>query len=70
MVVHKLYLLSRIRKYINFQQAITMHRSMIDTHFDYGDIVLFNITKKTIDKLQTLQNGALRICLALDGRSN
>ena len=70
MVAHKLYLLSRIRKYINIQQAITIYRSMIVPYFDYGDIFLFNISKKTTDKLQKLQNRALRICLALDGRSN
>ena len=70
MVAHKLYLLSRVRKYINIQQAITIYRSMIVPYFDYGDIFLSNINLKTIDKLQKLQNRALRICLALDGRSN
>ena len=70
MVAHKLYLLSRIRKYINIGQAITIYRSMIVPYFDYGDIFLINISQKTIDKLQKLQNRALRICLALDGRSN
>ena len=39
-------------------------------YFDYGDIFLLNTSRKTIDKLQKLQNRALRICLALDGRSN
>ena len=70
MVAHKLYLLSRIRKYINIGQAITIYRSMIVPYFDYGDIFLINISLKTIDKLQKLQNRGLRICLALDGRSN
>ena len=70
MVAHKLYLLSRIRKYINIQQSITIYRSMIVPYFDYGDIFLININLKTIDKLQKLQNRALRVCLALDGRSN
>ena len=70
MVAHKLYLLSRIRKYINIQQAITIYRSMIVPYFDYGDIFLVNINLKSIDKMQKLQNRALRICLALEGRSN
>ena len=43
---------------------------MIVPYFDYGDIFLPNINLKTIDKLQKLQNRALRICLALDGRSS
>ena len=70
MVAHKLYLLSKVRKYINIQQAITIYRSMTVPYFDYGDIFLININLKTIDKLQKLQNRALRLCLALDGRSN
>ena len=70
MVAHKLYLLSKIRKYITIQQSITIYRSMIVPYFDYGDIFLTNINLKTIDKLQKLQNRALRVCLALDGRSN
>ena len=61
MVAHKLYLLSKIRKYINIQQAITIYRSMI---------FLTKVSQKTIDKLQKLQNRALRICLARDDRSN
>ena len=37
-------------------------------YFDYGDIFLLNINQKSVDKLQMLQNMALRLCL--DGRSN
>ena len=70
MVAHKLYLLSKIRKYISIQQAIMIYRSMIVPYFDYGDIFLINVSLKTTDKLQKLQNRALRICLARDGRSN
>ena len=69
-VAHKLYLLSRKRKYINIQQAITIYRSMIVPYCDYWDIFLVNINLKSIDKMQKLQNRALRICLALEGRSN
>ena len=70
MVAHKLYLLSRIRKYITSGQSIAIYKSKVVPYFDYGDIFLMNINKKTIDKLQKLQNRALRLCLALDGRSN
>ena len=65
-----MFLLSRVRKFVNIQQAITIYRSMIVPYFDYGDIFLTNINLKTIDKLQKLQNRALPICLALHGRSN
>ena len=70
MVAHKLFIFSKIRKYITVQQAITIYRSKIVPYFDYGDIFLINISQKSIDKLQRLQNRALRICLAQDGRSN
>ena len=70
MAAYKLYLLSRIRKYITIGQAIAIYKSKVVPYFDYGDIFLLNINQKTIAKLQKLQNRALRICLALDGRSN
>ena len=70
MVAHKLYLLSRIRKYITIGQSIAIYKSKVVPYFDYGDIFLKNISQKTLDKLQKLQNRALRICLAQDGRSN
>ena len=67
MVAHKLYLLSRIRRYITKGQAITIYKSKVAPYFDYGDIFLMNISSKTTDKLQKLQNRALRICLTRDG---
>ena len=70
MEAHKMYLLSRIRKYITIRQAIAIYKSKVVPYFDYGDIFLMNITQKTLDKLQKLQNRALRICLAQNGRSN
>ena len=70
MVAHKLYLLSRIRKFVTIGQAISIYKSKVVPYFDYGDIFLLGINQKTIDKMQKLQNRALRICLALDERSN
>ena len=70
MVSHKLYLLSRIRKFITTEQAIVIYRSKIVPYFDYGDVFLMNITNRTKDKLQQVQNRALRICLTAEGRSN
>ena len=43
---------------------------MLVPYFDYGDIFLANINLKTIDDFKQLQKRALRVCLALDGRSN
>ena len=70
MVAHKLYLLGRMRKYISTEQAITIYKSKIVPYFDYGDIFLMSITSKTKQKLQKLQNRALRICLEAEGRTS
>ena len=37
---------------------------------DYGDIFLMSITSKTKQKLQKLQNRALRICVEAEGRTS
>ena len=70
MVAHKLYLLARVRKFITTEQSITIYKTKIVPYFDYGDIFLINITSKTRQKLQKLQNRALRICLESEGRTN
>ena len=70
MVAHKLYLLSRVRKFITTEQAITIYKSKIIPYFDYGDIFPMNITSKTRQKLQRVQNRALRICIEAEGRTN
>ena len=41
MVAHKLYLLSRIRKYITIGQSIAIYKSKVVPYFDYGDVFLF-----------------------------
>ena len=70
MVAHKLYLMGRIRKFITTEQAITIYKSKIVPYFDYGDIFLMNITSKTKQKLQKVQNRGLRICMEAEGRTN
>ena len=46
MVAHKLYLLSRIRKYVTIGQSIAIYRSKIVPYFDYGDIFLMGTNQK------------------------
>ena len=67
MVAHKLNLLARIRKYITTSQALTIYKTKIVPYFDYGDIFLMNISHKTVDKLQRLQNRELRFSQAQGG---
>ena len=40
MVAHKLYLLTRIRKYITTGPSIAIYKSKVVPYFDYGDIFL------------------------------
>ena len=60
---HKIYLMSKIRKYISCHQAVTMYKTKILPYFDYGDILYMGTNQQTISKLQKLQNRALRLCL-------
>ena len=62
-ISHKLYLLSRIRQYINEHTAISIYRTMIAPIMDYGDIVYAGTNVENLDKLQRLQNRGLRICI-------
>ena len=70
LVSHKLYLVSRIRNIINNIQALTIYKSKILPYFDYGDIFYNNTYVRTTNKLQKLQNRAIRLCLGHDSRYN
>ena len=59
---HKLYLLSRICRYINEYTAICIYKTMIAPIMDYGDIIYAGTNVENLDKLQRLQNRGLRIC--------
>ena len=59
---HKIYQLSKIKQYLTSEAALRLYKVMILPYFDYGD-VLFCTTNQTLsDKMQRLQNRALRIC--------
>ena len=46
-VSHKLYLLSRIRKYITVCQSLAISKSKVVPYFDYGDFFLMGTSQKT-----------------------
>ena len=69
-VIHKNYILSKIRRYVNTHQALTIYKSMIMPYFCYGDVSMHNLKVGTYDRMQKLQNKALRLCLQRDNRSN
>ena len=70
LVSHKLFLLMKIRQFVDKKQALTIYKSKIMPYFDYGDIFLIGVHVKTRDMLQKLQNRALRLVLERDSRHN
>ena len=52
LICHKLYLLSKIRKYINEFTAISIFKSMVVPLIDYGNIVYSGTSYQNLDKLQ------------------
>ena len=61
-VAHKISLLQKIQNYINENAAIQIYKTMIIPYLDYGDIITYNISNKYLNKLQPLQDRALKIC--------
>ena len=62
LVSHKLYLLSRIRKYINQKACITIFKSMVLSLIEYGDIIYQGTSCDNLDRLDKLCYRGLRIC--------
>ena len=68
LAAHKIYMLSKIRPCITQSVAIRIYKTKILPYFDQGDILFIDAFKKDTDKLQKLQNRALRICLNTNNR--
>ena len=62
-VSHKVYLLSKIRKFITEETAVFIFKSMIAPILDYGDIIYMGGVEDGLARLQRMQNRALRVCL-------
>ena len=69
-VSHKLYMLTKIRPFINNTQALCLYKSKLLPYFDYGDIFYNKTYMRVLRKLQKLQNRALKLCLGKDARYN
>ena len=61
-VSHKLYLLSRIRKYITKSACICIFKTMVLSLIEYGDIIYAGSSQNNVDKLSKLFYRGLRIC--------
>lgn len=62
-IAKKIGFLARISKNLNFMDRITVYKSIIAPHFEYCASVLYTCTQGDIEKLQLLQNRAMRIIL-------
>ena len=69
-ISHKIYMLTKIRPFINNTQALCLYKSKILPYFDYGDFFYNKTFIRTLVKLQKLQNRALKLCLCKDVRDN
>ena len=58
--------MKRIRTYITQPTALTFHKSVVQSRFDYCSVIWGNAGKGSLDTLESLQNRALRSVLEVD----
>ena len=61
-VSHKLYLLSKIRRYLSKKACILVFKTMVLSILEYGDIIYAGATKANMDRLDKIFYRGLRIC--------
>ena len=61
-VLHKVYLLRKIRLMLSLKAALDIVKTMICSIIDYGNICIDTCTSQDLQDLQILQNSALRCC--------
>ena len=66
LVTHKLYLLSRIRKYLTTQACITIFKTMVLSVIEYGDTIYSGTSEGNLNKIDKLFYRGLRICMGQD----
>ena len=69
-VTHKIYVLGKIRRFINEYAAIKIYKAMILPYFDYADIVYDIARQGDLDKLQRAQNKGLKICMSVNVKTD
>ena len=62
-LTHKLYVLSKIRKYITSEACILIFKTMILPIMEYGDIIFNGTASNNLDKVNGLFYRGLRICM-------
>ena len=61
-VINKVFMLRKIRKYLNFDATICIYKQTILPLIDYSGFLLLACKQKDLDDLQKVQNDVLRIC--------
>ena len=69
-VLHKMFILSKVRQYLSEKSAILIYKSMLLPYFDYGDIVYMFSSKNELDKLERLQERCMKTCTKTYGKNN
>lgn len=69
-ISHKIYLLGKIKRYLTTKAAEMVYKATILPLMDVGDVFYSSTTKSLLNKLQCMQNRAIRIIHKLEPRSN
>ena len=62
-VERKVYMLGKLRYFVDKHTALLIYKQAVLSYFDYGGFLLLSCNRKQKKDLQTLQNNALRTCL-------
>ena len=60
-IASKIGILRKLKRTIPHDTLLQVYNSMVSPHFDYGDIVYDSCTQEKCNKLQSLQNRAVRL---------
>ena len=67
-VLHKLHLLSKMKRHLDDDTAVDIYKSMLLPYLDYADVIYDKANAGLLRKLQIVQNKCLRLCLGRDRR--
>ena len=69
-MVYKVHLMARIRDCMENPVMLNTYKTIVLPHMDYRDILYGVAMKAILDKMQIVQNKALRLSLKLNYRIN
>ena len=69
-ISYNLLQIKQIRSYLTFESCVQLVQSLITSHLDYANSVLYGTPEVTIRRLQILQNRAAKLVLRLQHRDS